>query len=375
MTYNPTSITDNPIYATHGVTPNSFKYFRAALARARAGTGDVRIACEGDSICNGGNATTPLTENFTRRAAYTLAQKTGLGVRQGMIPVKYFGSVMAQWTVGADWTQWGNMLDQTGQAYQATTGTSTTLDFAPTDDAGSSIPCDSFIIYAWGGSGATPPQWAVDAGTYTALTSTGISSTFGNSGPQRYVVSAGTRGTHTLHLKAAASGSATIVLGAEAVDSQSRGIRYIMGGSSGSVTPVPSYNAMAPHVAFQPDLMMYEWNTNDYGTQVALATFQSRVQAVMALPGASFTQKADCLWLAAPPQGIAPLTIPQSAYYAALDAAGDAVGVPVHHLDRILVSYAVSNAAPISAYGDTIHPNTVGHNLWGASIGSLLALL
>jgi hypothetical protein len=369
---------DDPVYSAHGLNPAAFRQTRAAIARARAGLGDFRFAIQGDSIVDGGTLTSPATENMGRRMAYLLAANTGLSVRQGMIPLRYFGIASPQWTVGSDWTGTAlAALDGTGGGNTAAAGTSTTLDFAPTDDTGASIQADSFIIYAWGGSGATPPQWSIDGGAYTALTSAGVISPF-FSGMQRYVVSAGSLGTHTLHLKAAASGSATIVLGAEAVNSSVRGIRWLAGGAAGSQTlSVGAISPIVPYLAYQPDLMMYEWNTNDYGAQVALATFQARVQNMMQQPGTTFAtagKKADCLWLAAPPQGTF-YTIPQQSYYDTLDAASDATGVPVHHLDRLLGSYAIGSAAPLSLYSDTIHMNAAGHNFWAASVAALLALL
>lgn len=365
------SIVDNPLYSTHNVTPANLKLTRAALAACRAGVRDFRMLVEGDSISAGTGATTPATDVYARRAAQILSQRTGLNYRRGCVPCYCYGAIDPQWTIGSGWTL--SNLGPLGSAvsgYNAAAGNAGTLDFTPVDEAGVGVLTDSFTIYAYSGGTSGSFQWAIDGGSYTTQTNT---NTYG-SGYNSYTVSAGTLGSHVLHIKAAATGNQAYILGAEAVNSTQPGIRYFINGQPSSQTPAGlSALDLTFHKAFKPDLTVFQWNTNEYTLQTALATFQSNVQTVAAQP-ATYTKPSDVLWLSSPPQGSL-LTIPQQSYFDTLDAAADTVGFPVLHIDRQLVSYAISSASPMSLYFDSIHPNTAGHNFMGNCLANVLSLL
>ena len=368
---------DSATFSTHGVTPLNTRYTRAALAAARLGLRDVRLIVQGDSMCNGLGLTTPAADNFIRRAAQSLATRLGLTARRGLVSVRYYGVTDPQWVVGSGWSAAnitvpgspGSSGLNTCDAFTAAVGNTPSLDFTPVDDAGSSVQTDSFIIYAYAGGTSGPFQYAIDGGGYTAVTNTNVN----GQGYNAYTVSAGALGAHVLHVKSAATGNAAYILGAEAVNSTARGVRWFGLGANGVNTPTGGLNAadLTFHKSYAPDLVIFQYGTNDYLNQVALSTFQANVLACAANP-ATYPKVADVMWTTSTPQQQS-LTIPNQTYINAIDAASDAGGFGVFHLDRVIGSYAVGNVAPLSLYYDGIHPNATGHSLWGDSLAAMLA--
>ena len=379
MSYTPssafapaTAIADNPIYAVHNLRPSSLKYTAAALAACRLNLRDFRFVIAGDSIPAGlqlGTSAQQTAGNFGRRAAQYLSLKTGLNYRRSLVTIGSgtTNTLDSQWTLGTGWSLFAGAIGSNNRAYTSAAGNAGTVDFVPTDETGTAIQTDSFIIHAYAGGTAGNFQWSIDGGTFTTQTVTGGTGWF------PFTVSAGALGLHTLHVMSTATGNAAYIWGAEAVNSTSRGIRFMTTGTPSSVTPSSiTGDDLTGWKGVAPDLVMFQWNTNEYGTQGAISTFQSNMAAIGNF-GASLTKPADTLWLSSPPQGTLN-AIPQQSYYDAMDATSDSVGFPVLHVDRSLVSYAVSNPAPLSLYADLVHPSAAGHNRWGSQIASILAL-
>jgi hypothetical protein len=125
--------------------------------------------------------------------------------------------------------------------------------------------------------------------------------------------------------------------------------------------------------ALTPDLVIPRWGINDYNSQVPLATYQANMQA-LAAQVQSFTRPADVLWGTWLPIQSA-LTIPQTSYFAAVDAAAKAGGYGVAHFERSIPSYAVGNPSPLSLYNNTVHPGPTGHGYMGGVLATALNML
>lgn len=371
-----TQLAADPLLArpspAYNLPPGALLRFRAALARARAGTGDCRLGFWGDSISAGQGATNRVTDVWGVRAAKALAARTGLSCRRGIIPVFPDTSATTtkdpQWVATGGWGGNGVAMGYGNAGAREVAGSANTLTFTPTDDSGTQIQVDSFIVYAYAGGTSGSFQVSIDGGAYSTVTNSG------SLGYNAYTVSAGTRGLHTLTILPPAAGNQPYIWGAEGVDSQTRGIRYFCTGTSGTVTPstlAADVKVGWSSLAF--DLVLPAWSINDYQNQTVVATFQSNAAAFMAIP-ATLTKPADCLWVSTGWDNNS-LTIPQQNYFDALAAAAVSAGVPLVQYERVQGSWALANGAPVSSMTDALHPNQTGHALLGNTVATVLAQL
>lgn len=363
------TLLDDPVYATHNFTPLSLRYARAALAKLRSGTADLRFTSKGDSVTAGTGTTAALTDHYTRRAAKILAAKLGVVARRGFVDIypEPARTLDPQWTLGGAWSFYSGAAG--GALSTAAASSANAATFTPTDDDGVSIQGDQFYVYIHDASSTA--QYAIDGGSYSAIPASVDTQT----GVRRHTIPAMTRGTHTLSIKSGAGG-AVYLAGAELVDSQVRGVRYWGYGTGGSATPSGALDQeWTRGQAFRPDVWLCEWGINEYAGQVALATFSTNVQNVVTRLKAVPQYPFDIMWMGSAPQNSS-LTIPQQSYNDTLDAAAEAASIPVLHIDRQFGTYAAAFAAPLSLMSaDGIHPNTAGANQIGAAIASLLSIL
>lgn len=360
----------------YGLTDRSFARVRDAVRQMRAGTGDLHIVNQGDSISNANTLTSPYTNHYVVQASKILAQKYGVGYRQGLrIPFNTLNSVTDPSVVaGTGWATSGSKALHGTFAVSAAAGATGTVDFTP------EVNCDSFNIYWFNGGSSGNVQWAVDGGSYTTLTNPGNGGTYGTFAYVKTNVSAGTLGAHVLHLKSAASGNAAFVMGVEAVDSTSRGVRWFTSGVNGkqssdlaaAIVPASGESAIA---AMNTDLFLIGIGINDFqqatSTVIPTATFQANLTTIITNMRAS-TSVPDMLLVGFPPPSNTSFTPTMQQYQDAYDAVSDATGVPVLHLDRRWGSFATVNTAPYGYNNDLIHPGITGHAEIGAAIANLI---
>lgn len=359
-----------PQLNVYGNVEAAMRPWRGALQRCRSGTGDARMLFLGNSIAAGQGASTPLTQIFGQQAAVVVGARTGLTVRKQTFD-KQYGLTPSEVTVGSGWGGTvQTLLPMAGWLGSSTAGT---LDFLPTFNV------DSFIIYSYKGGSAGNYTWAIDGGGATTHTVGG-----GAAGLEANTVSAGTLGSHTLHINSPA-GQNSYILAVEGVSSTGTVVKWWCNGNSGFTTNsyasslgVATSDTISAISALAPDFVGIELGVNDYslaGGQLAPAVAQANltkfVQNIQAL-----THTPSVVLVGWPPNGtattsIANYTYPQAQYYQALDAVADTTGCLALHLDTRWGAYPASQVAPISFYSDVTHPGPSGHADMGAALANL----
>lgn len=369
MSYTPRWGTSPP---TYNLTPTSLRYFRGALAAMKAGTRDARLTILGDSITAGVGTSTIYSQSFWRLAMDELADALGVVARRGLVCIKEGGrDPDPQWTVGAGWTSGIQNLGDNRDSTTGPAGVTTTCDFTPTDEDGNSIQCDSFNVYVYAGGSGGNFQWAIDGGSFTAQTVTTAS--YGT-GFRIYNVSAGSVGTHTLNIKPPTTGNSCLLLGAEAVNTNVRGIRWSAFGTAGAAFPASGTPAGFTGSAIQaiaPDLFICAFIINAFVNQTDPKTTVIDRVALLKAWSDALTKPADFLQMTVPRSGHAVGPPTDATYFAALDIAADAGNFPVLHVDSVF-TYAQANASPLSLMADTIHPSVAGHAFIGHQLATLL---
>lgn len=293
----------------------------------------------GSSIGVGIGATTPATEGY----AYVLAAalEARYGAAGGMVPPS------VSWTAGTGWSN--GVLGIYKSSRHGAAGAAGTLSVTLTGL--------SFDIHycKYNNSGAFTAQ--LDAETPVAMGGVGTGTlTF-----HKETLTAGASGSHTITITPGAGGIAYIT--GINVNLSTDGIQINNPSRSGALTSTFYGNSEIGSLdGIQPKLTIIEMTTNDYGTQVALATYEAQLEAMI--------DKAllygSCL-LVADPWRAGSLTITQASYDAQMRTSATEKGATFL---SIPVKWGGYNAGLMNA--DTVHPNTAGHADMAAAINTYL---
>ena len=259
----------------------------------------------------------------------------------------------------------------------ANVGTTTSTDIAFTE----TVDGANVMVYTGGGNtGNLIYSWdAVGIGSATTVTQSAPSGPYGLTS---YAITAPTRGTHTLHLWQAGSGSKTYYASAEPQDSTTRKIRWVAQGVNGnsSTDMVSWYNGTSNlnaefSAAALIDIHFLAIGINDQmqagsGAPMSIATHTANLAAVLAKITAKSTRSMviKISQAAASTEASYPLRL--SAFNDADDSWGGANGVPCVRLDKRWQDFTTANAQ--GYFSDTIHPGPVGYADWGVVVAEPL---
>lgn len=330
---------------------------RAAVAKVRAGTGNCRILCCGDSTTRGLQATGDATQYQKGYPPKMSAQLSRLGLSstwQG-----FFGSSRSASYASLDNRTavsggFASVLDSAtiGGGYFQSTATGT-FSFTPTQN------CDTFRIwYLTYQTGSFSIN--LDGGSTLATPSISVTSSISST------TVTGSLGAHTLNM-VWVSGTVKI-LGIEAYDSTTKQVCVINAGSSGTTStmwnnssPFQTKGALA---LILPDLVIFDISINDSGSSIVPATTLSNVNAFVAAAKAT---GADVILKAPVPSAISSRTLAlQQTYIDALYSAALTNDVPlIDNYKRFGTQEAMNT---LGLYSDTQHPNETGYTDVGTSV-------
>jgi lysophospholipase L1-like esterase len=368
----------SPKHQTYNVTGSSMRYWRSALARAKSGGAAARLALYGDSLAYGLQQPDPLQTNSYPGRLRTLMTNSNLfgSVREGYIWFNLNQTVSGGATIcdnrivinaGSGWGFSSGVGPGNGTV-MLTGNTTGTADINP------GYTWDTVdILYfqrAGGGSfGAT-----IDAGTEV------VQATSGANAALVKTISAGSAGTHTLHLRGAGSVSAqpwvagvrfytaATTGGVEVSRSGTPGTTaYEWGNDESPLRSVP----MAYDVA-KPDLVFLSCTMNDYLQNIDPlgSTTQYINQSVSRARG----DHCDVVLVAEVPTGTTTGTYPWDQYRQVLYNAADLYDVAVLDLTDRWGSYTISNASPLSMYASTNDPSSKGYQDVAQAVFDVLTL-
>jgi lysophospholipase L1-like esterase len=346
---------------------------RAAIARVRAGTGSMKVACVGDSTTTGAFATGNVSAG-NRPFSYP-SQLANILTARGL-PAQsdsFFGSnnviggIAAYVLYNVKVTSASGFIvgpttSLGGPSFQST-AVGGVLSFTPT------TAFDTIDIYWLPNAGYTVTV-NVDGGATLATITGSPPGVMGHT-----QITGVTHGTHTINLTQA-TGTGVIVGVAVSDSTTPRVAVYNMGISSGFVNDTASaaLSVLAPLATNKfgffsgiplvaPDLVTINLTINDINQQVeAVADYQAALQAAVVAAQAT----SDVILMIGDPGNTVAWTGPNPsapAYQNAVYAVAQATNVPVCDITQRWVSYAVTNA--VMPYGDTgvgsLHPSRVGY--------------
>jgi len=342
-------------------------YWRAAIARVRAGTGRGKLLMVGDSttsgtgsgsggtsMLNGAFATAPGRGVAALLAAVVATSDKSLIGDQGVpaiLGATAYGTYDTRVVQGAGWNAAPTVVVG-GNAFRYQTGAASIFAFTP---AGA---FDNFKIWYIKQTPSGGFAVNVDGGaSLGTVSTTGAGQTVGHSD---FTV---TRGTHTINLTAS-NDNQIIFLGIEVWDSTVPAIDIVQAGWHGSkiggwasvvasTTPWIPVNFI-PTLA--PDLTVINLTINDSNAPTALATYQAQMQVL--ITAAKTT--GDVLLVAGAPSDTAFAT------NGTLDRFVDVLrllartnGCGLLDIPARWGSYAAAN--PLFPYSDLLHPGAVGY--------------
>lgn len=357
----------DPQLGVYNLKQSNTRRARAAFARQRNGESPMRLSVIGNSIAYGTTASPAFSGGFVSKLRTALDAKYGAAGTGIVYPID---TALADDTRIVESGAW-SILSNVG-AFNVGCRTSSTLTNTWSFGA---VTCDSFTFYLIaGGTTSNTLTLAIDGGAAQTFTSPA-----GGEVLWKITKSAGSLGSHTCVLTV--TGGQIYVIGVEGTIGSTSGIRVSRCAKGGTYLGVQAasnnfdtikagrYDSMTTGFDMStPDLTVLFFETNEYLQQVPLADYLTGLTSVVNRA----RQTGDImLCTTVPPQNTA-LTIPLSSYTATIYAAADALDVPVIDVTDRWASYAVSNAAPYSIYGDGNHPNTRGH--WDLADQILAAL-
>jgi lysophospholipase L1-like esterase len=320
---------------------------RAAVAKARAGTGIFRISTLGDSTVAGYNLTAPVTENWPNVLVKLLADNGAPTNGTGIVAAHNALSNDTRWNYPADWVghaAWSSI--------RRNTTTTTPLLFT------SNVAGTIARVYYSAGSNAF--NLVIDGGAPLLVTPPG------GTGIIYTEVTGLANTTHVLSIAKTVAGSTLYVFGAEVRSSATTGVILYNGGVSG-IRIANIYQQALSHLNFAlaespSDLVIIRCETND--TQItSLANYKKGLQDTLTAVVAS---GADVVLVTAVPS----LNKDFTEYTKVLYDIADDYDIPlIDHLDR-LGTYAETNAQGFMS--DDFHPTKTGYQEEAHSIFNAL---
>lgn len=344
--------------------PSNTRKLRNALARVRAGTGRMTIACLGDSTTAGTGANTGGSGQVGAYAyAYPAALKTLLNTKLAAAvdgsmwghannDVVAYGTYDPRVSVGTGWT-----TDSTAgiAPFWINSTTTNALAFTPPEQ------CDTAVIWYVRNTGQGQFTINVDGGAALATVDSS-----GTAAVLSQTVTF-TKGAHTINIARNGTGGAAYIIGVHSYDSTAPSISVWNWGWHGSTAAVWSLQGAQGRpataiAAIAPDVVICNIGINDMGTSVA--TFQTNLQTIVtkALAG------GDCILVVPVPSSTAVHPqADQDAVRSAILAVAATNDLPVIDLSLDFESYTQANTS--GWMFDTLHPNKLGY----ADVASLMA--
>lgn len=366
--------------------PDNMSKWRAARARAAAGTGTAHVSTFLDSITYGAAASgvsqPKPTNSWPGRLRRLLDARFGAGGSGIVVPWDILTGVAP-----ADDPRWsfvGTISNASLGVHQL--GCKRWVSGADANYVEFTATCTEFVVYLLGTG--SRPRVKVDGGTEMLIAGDAALDpsltdpdplpgyqTNGSNGQIVTVIPAGTLGTHTLRILAPSNGTTQVSLIGVEARVTGQGVRVSNLAHSGLDSAylvlddaTNATNGMATALDMpRADLAVLLVAMNDFQTHTAVATFKSRIRTAIQRQRSSATYRAngDVLLATCPqPNYAGPIpadgvTTPAlSAYYTALYELADEEDVPLLDLAHRWKDYTASNA--VSFFGDPVHPNDLG---------------
>jgi len=369
---NVAGIVDPVGVITYLPTSNAaLRKWAGALAKARSGVRNARIALFGDSTTAGSGANGTVGFGAGARSSCPSVKLARMLRDQGQTAYAsaYFGNAgpltsvqMRAWDTqigGAGWAFFGAASGDSWLWPQSESTVSNTTTYTPTNSV------DTFVIWYGTNAGSRVFSYQVDAGGTTNVDGAGTVN-----GLASVTVAAGAVGAHTLTI-AKGSGGGNFIWGIEAYDSTVKQVQILPMGISGTRVS-QAVGATAPNSGLNalqtmaPDLTVVNLCINEWKNAGNVDTFKSNLGLLIA--AAKVT--GDVIVVTGVPTSIIgfPLAT-QKAYVDAAISVAVANGCIAVDTWRRFVSYETDT----SFYTDDTHPNSAGYELmWGTVVRNIL---
>jgi lysophospholipase L1-like esterase len=346
------------IYPNNTSLASQLPYWRAALGRVAAGSGNGTILCVGDSttLGYGSNATTTAMRynGWPNILASRLSSVSGItSEANGWIgDGGNYGSNTessqydSRIVVGSGWSKTGITFPG-GNSFTASSATSS-LTFQPT------VNVDTFVITYLQFSGLGVFSYALNGGSTTTVNTSGTTAI-------TTVTVTGSLQSNILDLNYS-SGGAVYIIGIDAYNSANKQIHIINGGWTGSLSSSWS-NVISPVAGITngyllgQDLTIIQLGINDMNDAVSVPVFSANMQALITACKA----QGDVILMTSEPEMTSNASAAiQASYQQTVFQIGTSNNIPVIDMySRWQQSYALENARGM--YYDSTHPSNVGY--------------
>lgn len=338
------------VRGTYNESPSTTRRMRAALAQTR--TALFRVMCVGDSTVFGANATPPQSkQSWPSRLAQMLASVEGHASSTGAVDFQNYSLASEPRFVFAGTWAAANVGPFNTAGRQSNVPASK-VTFTP------DIEVDAFVVRYATGPDAGTWSYSVDGGA-----ATNVDSSAAAAGYSTVTVPASSTGVHSLVIAVGAGGFTRLIsvegrngLTGSVVTRAGKGgamaSSFVVGASLGLAGSIGTIDALSPN------LVILGFGVNEYLNQVALASYKANLQTILTR---AISVGADVVMLTAVPNQDTTKAISQAQYRQVVYELADANNAMVLDVAYLWDSYAVSNAAPLSLYGDVTHPNSRGY--------------
>jgi lysophospholipase L1-like esterase len=343
-----------------GTTGNAtaLPYWRAAVARVRAGIGRAKLLVIGDSTTMGAGAgtggNTGLAGAYPKSWVQDLSKLLSNFVSSSSNSIlsdqnspQLYTSYDSRVSFGTGWAATTNTT-LGGNLFQYTTGATGTLSFTPT------ASINTITIYYVQQSGAGTFNTNVDGGSSLGTTNAAGASFLTS---VTYTVTAG---THTVNIIGNNAGNISIV-GVLTYNTATPAVDFIQAGYFGglAVTFVGTTNVWSPQNVesyLAPDLTIIDLTINDSNNGTTLAAYQTNIQSIITTAKST----GDCILMVGPPSNSPQATNGTLASFVqvlyTLGATNNCLVVNTLYRWN---SYAATN--PLMPYYDSNHPTAPGY--------------
>lgn len=359
-------------FATN-VTPLALPHWTSAVSRVRAGSGNARVYCIGDSTTFGtfsnGTTTGDLTVGSYPTRLSQILTASGLPAQRA----SFMGDGGGFETTGAndsrvvlgDWTQDSFGVVSTGGAlFQSLTPTVNAMTFTPTEEV------DTFVI--WYSTFPSNGEFTatIDSGSPTTI------STVSGSGLASTTVTAGSVGVHTLSFQHIDS-NAVFIIGVEAHNSTTSAVCVTNAGWAGALSNDwnRSDEAYAPIFSVpvqSPDLILLDLGINNWREGTDIAGYTADMQALIT----AWSPNSDIVIVTPDPSSTSysEFTTVQNMgnFVAAMYSLAKVNNLPLIDNYARWGSFARASVPPLSFYGDGLHPNGAGYSDFAQAIATQL---